>query len=576
MAKNQVVAIDIGLATAKIVYIEKISGVPHLINASVIQYTDPDNPQHISEVVRNLWKQIGIKQTFFNKHKIEVAIALPRGSVVPKRLFNLPPGTTDAQLPSIVEMAAETEIPFQTEESVFTYHDIQRTPDSLSVELVSARRDTVTRYMEYLKEIGVTPSAVIPSMLAIADVTRNALSDTSGRTIIVDIGAGNTVFCLMHGNTLQFSRGFNVSGNQLTRTLMTEMQLDAETAEQEKQQIPANQAPTRTWTRRFVEELDRSITAAQREIGEDEVEDISEIWLCGGGARVPELAETCQEQLQIPTRLWNPLYADALDTSSAPTSALETYGDVLAVPLGVGIHLLEAEEPVSLLPTEVGVKRAESSRKHQQLIATGIAGFVLLVIVLCGITWSRSQKSKVALLDNQVATFGALQSEANTQLARELILADKLTHQISPLDILHALSTLFKDRTKVAWKTFEVNNLDDLQKARINFSLQVSSYPAFNSMLDVLNGSKLFSNIEAGEVTVTGDERRPKFEVKINCRLSPEATQMFAQKRYPKPVIEIITEVAEEDIIVLPPPAGDVDVSPPSEKSEDSKEENKE
>ena len=455
MAKNQVVAIDIGLATAKIVHIEKISGVLHLINASVIQYTDPDNPQHISEVVRNLWKQIGIKQTFFNKHKIEVAIALPRNSVVPKRLFNLPPGTTDAQLSPIVEMAAETEIPFQTEDSVFTYHDIQRTPESLSVELVSARRDTVTRYMEYLKETNVTPSAVIPAMLAITDVARNALSDTSGRTIIVDVGAGNTVFCLMHGNKLQFSRGFNVSGNQLTRTLMTEMQLDTETAEQEKQHIPANQAPTRTWTRRFVEELDRSITAAQREIDEDEVEEISEIWLCGGGARVPELAETCQEQLQIPTKLWNPLYAGALDTSGAPTSVLETYGDVLAVPLGVGIHTLEAEEPVSLLPTEVGMKRAESSRKHQQLIAAGITGFILFVIVLCGVTWSRSQKSKVALLDNQIATFGRLQSEANNQLARELILADKLTHQISPMDILHALSTLFKDRTKVAWKTFE-------------------------------------------------------------------------------------------------------------------------
>ena len=575
MAKNQVVAIDIGLATAKIIYIEKDSDTLHLINAGVIQYTDPDNPEHVSEAVRNLWKQIGVKQTFFNKHKIEVAIALPRGSVVTKRLSNIPPGTADAQLPSIVEMSAETEIPFQTEESIFTYHDIQRTPDSLSVELVSTRRDTVARYMGYLKETGATPSAVIPSMLAIADVARDALSNTSGRTIIVDVGAGNTVFCLMHGNTLEFSRGFNVSGNQLTRTLMTEMQLDAETAEEEKQHIPAHQAPTRTWTRRFVDELERSITAAQREIDEDEIEDISEIWLCGGGARVPELAETCQEQLQIPTKLWNPLYAGSLDTSGASTAALETYGDMLAVPLGVGIHILEVEEAVSLLPTEVGVKRAESSRKHQQLIAAGIAGFILLVIVLCGITWNRSQKAKVALLDNEITTYGGLQAEANNQLALELILADKLTHQISPLDILHALSTLFKDRTKVAWKTFEVSNLDDLQKARINFSLQANSYDSINSMHGVLSSSQLFSNIDVGEITPTGDERRPKYELKINCRLSSEAHQMFTQKRYPKPVIE--TNIAvEEDVIVMPPLEENVEVSPPSEKPEDSKEDKKE
>ncbi len=564
MAKNQVVAIDIGSAAAKIVHIEKISGTLHLINAGVISYSDPDNPQHISEVVRKLWNQLGIKQNFFNKHKMEIGIAIPRRFASTKRLSNLPPSTTDAQLPSVVEMAAETELPFQTEESVYTYHDVQRTVETLSVELVSSRRDTVARYMGFLNETKVTPSAVIPSMLATATVASKALSNTTARTIIIDIGAEYTDFCLMRGPTLEFSRSFSISGNQLTRTLMMDTELDSEAAEQEKQHIPAHQIPTRTWTRSFIGELERSIDAAEREINDDEPEAIAEIWLCGGGSRVPELAEACQEQLQIPTRLWNPLQTGALDTSNTSTQVLETYGDALTVPLGVGIHLLEVEEPVSLLPTEVGVKRVESTRKHQQLITAGIAGIVLLVLVLSGVTWSRSQKAKVALLDDQIATFGSLQVDANKQLALELVLADKLTHQISPLDILHALSTLFKDRTKVAWKTFEVNNLDDLQKTRITFSLQASSYEAFNSMLGTLNSSKLFSNIEPGEVTVTGDERRPTYEVKINCRLSREATQKFAQTRYPKPVFE--TKMAEEK---------DVDVSPP-ENSENSKDKSEE
>ncbi len=563
MAKNQVVAIDIGSATAKIVYIEKTSDALRLINAGVIAYTDPNNPQNISEAVQKLWNQLGIKHTFFNKHRMEVGIALPRRFVVTKRLPSLPPATTDAQLPSVIEMAAETELPFQTEESVFTYHDVQRTTETLSVELVSTRRDTVSRYMAFLNETGATPSAVIPSMFAIATLARNALSDTTARTIIVDIGAEHTDFCLMRGTTLEFSRAFSVSGNQLTRTLMTEMDLDTETAEQKKQHIPAHQTPTRTWTRRFIGELERSIVAAEREINDDASEEISEIWLCGGGARVPELVETCQEQLQISTRLWDPLQASVLDISSAP--ALEISGDTFAVPLGVGIHLLNVEEPVSLLPTEVGVKRVESTRKHQQLIAAGIVGFVLLVLVLSGITWSRSLKSKENLLNNQVATFGRLQADADKQLALELILADKLTHRISPMDILHALSTLFKDRTKVAWKTFEVSNLDDLQKTRITFSLQANSYDAINSMHGVLNGTNLFSNIEMGETTTTGDERRPTYEVKINCRLSREAAQMFAQKRYPKPVFET-KKVEKEDVNVSLPPENFENLEKPSKE----------
>ena len=572
MAKDQVIAIDIGNTNVKILYIEKTTEGMRLVDAAVASIASPDNVEQTAASIKQLWNRLGIKQNIFNKHRMEVAIAIPRGSVVTKELHNLPASTTDSQLSNLVEMAAETELPFQVEEAVFTYHDVQRTSEGVSVELVSTRRDTVTRYTETIAATGNTPSAIIPSMLAIETVARDALTNPEARTIIVDIGAGHTDFCLMRGNTLQFSRGFSVSGNHLTRTLMSDLQVDAETAEQEKQHIPANQLPTRTWTRNFIGELERSIAAAEREIVDDQFGEIDEIWLCGGGARVQELAETCQEQLQIPTRLWNPLHAGVLDTGSVNSSILEDFGDTLAVPLGVGLHVLETEKPVSLLPTEVGVKRAESTRKHQQFIAAGITGFVILVLVLSGITFSRSKKSKEDFLDKRIATYSLLQNDANKQLARELVLADKLTHQISPMDVLHALSTLFNDRTKVAWKTFEVNNLDDLQKARISFSLQANSHDAINSMPEILNQTELFDKIETGEVTTTGDERRPTFEVKITCRLTNEAARLFAQKRHPKPVIEF-NELIPEDIVVSPPSD---DFEPTDETNEEESKEDEE
>lgn len=556
MAKNQVVAIDIGTSTAKLVHIEKVAESVRLIDAMTISYSDPDNLQQVSDAVKELWDQLNIKQTLFNKNTLEVAIALPRRFVVTKRLPNIPPATTDDQLPGMVAMAAETELPFQSDESLFTYHDVQRTPDGVSLELVSSRRDTVSRYISALKDIGVSPSAVIPSMFALASVARKALTNNTDRIAIIDIGGGQTDFCLMNGGTLEFSRGFSVSGNQLTRHLMSELQIEAEEASQEKQTIPANQASSRTWTRRFIGELERSISAAQREINNGEFE-VSEIWLCGGGARIPELAGTCEEQLQIPTKLWNPIHTGAVDTNMVTTSVLETQGDTLAVPLGVGIHLLEVDKPVSLLPQEVGVKRAESTRKRQQLLAAGVGGLALLTIVLGGITWNSNQDAKTALLEGQIADYQPLLANANNQLALNLILAEKLTHQVSPMDILHALSSLFTDRTEVAWKTFEVNNLDDLEKTRITFSLHAKSHGAIHSMKGVLDRSKIFGNIDLGETTATGDERRPTFEVKISCRLTREAIKMFAQERHPKPTAE--TNVPGLEEIEIPPPDNSMD-----------------
>ncbi len=558
MANTQVVAIDIGTATAKIVHIEETLDGSHILNSGIETFTDPDDPIHISETVRSLWNQLNIKRNFFNKHKIDVAISIPRLYVVTKTLANLPPATTDAQLPIMIDMAAETELPFQKENSVFTYHDIRRTPDSLTVELLSTRRDTVSRYMDALREIGITPSAVVPSMLAIATIACQSLSNSTERTIIVDIGAGLSDLCIMQGESLQFSRGFTVSGNHLTRTLMTEMDIDYETAEEEKQQISAHQAPTRTWTRRFIAELERSIAAAGREIPMTEPEAISEILLCGGGARVPELTETCQEHFQIPTRLWNPL--NALDTSSLSNNP-DSYGDTFAVPLGIGMHVLESEKPVSLLPTEIGVKREESSRKHQQLIAAGFAAVIIVVIAVCGITWSRSQKSKEANLNNMIASYRELEADAKKQLSLELVLANKLRHSTTPIDVLHVLSKLFNDRTKVAWKTFEANNLDDFSKTRITFSLHADAHDSINSMIAVMTNSEIFSDIDTGEVTTTGDERRPTFEVKINCKLAADAAQKIAQMRYPKPELELIEKDVE-----------DIDMSPLDQNTEFSNE----
>ena len=568
MAKNQVIAIDVGTTTAKIVHIEKVSGALRLINAGVIAYTDRNSPESVLAAVQELWNRLGIKRNIFNKHKLEVAIALPRGLIVTKRLSNLPATTQDAMLPSLIEIAAETELPFPIEEAIFTYHGVRRTPEAISVELVSTRRETVERYMETLSGVDASLSAVVPSMLAVAASAGNALAGRLQRTIVVDIGAGRTDFCLMEGSDLLFSRSFAMGGDQLTEHLMAEAQLDAETAEQEKQVIPAHQFPTRTWTTQLVAELERSIAAAKREIPNDAEEWLAEIWLCGGGARVPELAEACHEQLRIPTRHWHLRNTVVLDISPEAAPVFEEASDTFAVPLGSAIHLLTAETPVSLLPQEIDVKRVESNRKRQQLIAASIGGFLILGIALGSVTWSRSQNAKIAALDQEIANFVPLQANANKQLALELVLADQLAHQTSPLDVLHAISTLFKDRTKVAWKTFDITNLDDLEKARVSFNLEANSHEAINNMIDVLDQSKLFRNIEDGGVTTTGDERRPIFQVKVQFRLTREAAQLFAQKRHPEPVYQIRKPEPEEPDIS--PPPGDTSEKP--EVDDESKE----
>ena len=274
-----------------------------------------------------------------------------------KRLSNLP-AATDDQLASIVAIAAEAELPFRVEEAIFTYHDIQQTPETSSVELISTRRTTVSNYLDLLGQIGISASAVTPSMIAIAEVATH--SGCTKPTFIVDIGAEQTDFCFMQGGKLRFSRSFRLSGDHLSEHLSRTLNVDVETAAEEKQHISAGETPANTWTTQFISELRRSIAAtthSEAEVNTGGHRDLTlpETELSSGcvvsGARVPDLVSVCEAELNIPTQLWNPLHAlqqnagiDIRPMRPGIEAILDEWGDTLAVPLGVGLNALKSAD----------------------------------------------------------------------------------------------------------------------------------------------------------------------------------------------------------------------------------------
>ena len=572
MAKNRVVAIDIGTNAAKMVQLEQSSAAVHLTNASVVTYPDKDDRQQVAESVKLLWESLGDPPmrgnlgSLFNRDKTEVALALPRFLVNTKRLANLP-AAADEQLVSIVAIAAEAELPFRIEEAIFTYHDVQRTPDASSIELISTRRSTVTHYLDLLEQIGVTASAVTPSMIAIAEVIGS--SATTKPIFVVDIGAEHTDFCFMRGQKLQFSRSFRLGSNQLSEHLSRILDVDIETAAQEKQHISASEAPTYTWTMQLIGELRRSITAAtaHREsngLGTEEdtstAEGETELWLCGEGARVPDLASACEADLDLSTQLWNPLQSlqqhagvDIRPVHSGVESVLDEWGDALAVPLGVGLSALKSGPQVSLLPQEAVETLTQTTRQRQLFAAAGLGVLLIGGVLFGGYTLQRAQQHRSEAVEAQLAHYAQPMAAAQTQLGRELALTDMLAHHISPLDILHALSEMFGDRTQVAWTNFNITNLHEPTTARITFNLESASHNAINTLLRSLDRSGVFTNVRPGEVTTISQNRKQIFQVQVRCNLTVSAIKAFAKKRYPIPEIQVDEAASDTELRLSPP-----------------------
>ena len=595
MAKKRVVAIDIGTHTAKMVQLEQSSAGVHLINANVVTYQDANERYQVAQALERLWEPLGKPpkqgnlRALFDRDKTEVVLALPRYLVNTKRLVNLP-AATDDQLANIVTIAAEAELPFRVEEAIFTYHDVRRTPDATSVELISTRRSSVTDHLELLEQNGVVVSGVTPSMIAIAEVAVN--SGCTKPTFIVDIGASHTDFCFIANGVLRFSRSFRLGGNDLSEHISSALNIDTDAAAEEKRRISADEAPTSAWTTQLIAELQRSIAAAngQNETNNGGAENNTlgsesptfsatdpEIRLSGGGARVPDLAAVLEAELNIRTVLWNPLQAIEQDADIKIErgqvevgTLLDAYGDTLAVPLGVALSALNPAIEVSLLPKETAETITQTARQRQILATAGLGILIIGGVIFGGYTLQQTQKNRSELVNQRLTNYAQPMAAAKEQLGRELALTEMLTHHISPLDILHALSEMFRDRTQVAWTNFNITNLNVPETARITFNLEGSSHNAINMLLGALDRSGVFTNVRPGEVTTITENRKQIFQVQVRCNLTSSAVKTFAKKRYPMPEIPMNENesIATETELNIGPPEPKTD-EPENEKNEE-------
>ena len=208
----------------------------------------------------------------------------------------------------------------------------------------------------------------------------------------------------------------------------------------------------------------------------------------------------------------------------------------------------------------------QTARQRQLFAAAGLAVLIIGGLLFGGYTLQRAQHHRNEAVEAQLAYYTQPMSAAKAQLGKELALTDMLAHHISPLDILHALSEMFGDRTQVAWTNFNITNLHEPTTARITFNLESASHNAINTLLRALDRSGVFTNVRPGEVTTIAQERKQIFQVQVRCNLSASAIKTFAKKRYPVPEIQIDEAAANTELYLSPPMLETLE----DEKNEDS------
>jgi type IV pilus assembly protein PilM len=265
-----------------------------------------DNFDQVAETVRRVWTKSGTRARL-------VALGMPPAAVITKKII-LPAGLGEDQLEVQVESEASQYIPFALDEVSLDFDVVgpaANSPEDMEVMLAAARREKVEDRVAIAEAAGITATVMdIESYAARAALLRSiggvalerAAPAAESIVALFQIGAGMThVSMLQNGDTI-YEREQPFGGNALTQDIVRAYGMSYEEAETRKKSgdLPENYRADLLTP--FLESAAMEVTRAiQFFFTSTPYTRIDQIWLAGGSAQLPGLAELIGGRTRIPT-----------------------------------------------------------------------------------------------------------------------------------------------------------------------------------------------------------------------------------------------------------------------------------
>lgn len=262
------------------------------------------------------------------------------------------------ELGEAIKWEAERYIPFPMAEVSFDYHVLPPQPDSpadeVTVTIVAARLEHVTRLAELIKRAGLEPLAIETKSFALIRAFEPEFNRAEPDTItlLLEIGAAITTLTAVQDGNIVLNRNVGISGDHFTEALMRYFDLDFPEAEDLKERYGSVVRPEMGSAIEFHDrhlsraqvyealrpalydltaEIRRSIDFIRVQVGENPM---NEMLITGGGSQLSGLEQALSNVLEIPVRTPNPYTqlhgTEQLDHVRSP--------GLLAVPIGLAMR----------------------------------------------------------------------------------------------------------------------------------------------------------------------------------------------------------------------------------------------
>ena len=339
--QSNVVAIDIGSRLIKVVELARGETGPVLLRYGT-SHISPDAVVEGAIMDRDLLLE-SIEEAFLKSgiDKANCVSAISSRSVIVKRLLMDQMEAEEVRL--LLEVEATNHIPFEFEDVSLDFQILD--PDAgdgkMEVLLVAAKREVVYEHISLLRDAELTTQAIDVDAFAIQNLFESIGGDQSLATL-VNVGSEVTNINIVRQGFPLFTRDFSIGCGVYLEALQRDLQItyDEALAQFSEDRLDSSQQEVGSESiSKLAEEiavgLERSL-AYLRSSGE--VDELSTIFISGGGGNLPALKTKLEERLRVPVKSVDPLEAVEVDPAIEEQLVQDRVAPLLTVALGLGIR----------------------------------------------------------------------------------------------------------------------------------------------------------------------------------------------------------------------------------------------
>lgn len=322
--------LDIGTQTIKAVQMSRDKNSNQILAAGFIP--TPADEKSMPDSINRLVHDMKISSN-------DAAICLPSVNVI-TRILEMPI-MSDKELSSSIKWEAEQYIPMPLDKVKIDYTVIDRDEQSskLKILLIAAPITLLEKYINITTSAGLNPIAIETEILAATRSITTSFPQLS-QAIVMSLGAATTEIALIHDQTLVYTKSIPLGGNTLTRAVAQELGFEITQAEEykktyglEEDKLEGKIAKTLVpYFTTIFSEIEKNVSYFKELYPK---EDITNITVCGGGAKLPGLILSLTKNLGLDTQISNPFINLAVDPNILPTLSADapTYTQAIGLAL---------------------------------------------------------------------------------------------------------------------------------------------------------------------------------------------------------------------------------------------------